>query len=83
MKSSHHCYKIEHHIIRTYGFTRDPNLDDYMIVMQYASGGDLHNYLREKFTEITWNKQKLSILWQISEGYLYIKNFFIEFVYNF
>ncbi|CAB4411708.1 unnamed protein product [Rhizophagus irregularis] len=36
--------------------------------MQYASEGDLHNILREKFTEITWDKQKLAILWQISEG---------------
>ncbi|CAB4478743.1 unnamed protein product [Rhizophagus irregularis] len=36
--------------------------------MEYASGGDLHNILREKFTEITWDKQKLAILWQISEG---------------
>ncbi|CAB4479557.1 unnamed protein product [Rhizophagus irregularis] len=36
--------------------------------MQYASEGDLHKILREKFTKITWNKQKLAILWQISEG---------------
>ena len=39
--------------------------------MQYASGGDLHKHLQKDFTKITWNKQKLSILWQISEGYLY------------
>ena len=43
-----------------------------MIVMQYATEGDLHKYLRKNFTEITWNKQKLAILWQISEGYLFI-----------
>ena len=43
-----------------------------MLVMQYASGGNLHNYLQENFTKsITWNKEKLEILWQISEGYLY------------
>ncbi|CAB5388859.1 unnamed protein product [Rhizophagus irregularis] len=36
--------------------------------MQYASGGDLHNILRVIFTKITWDKQKLAILWQISEG---------------
>ncbi|CAB5388867.1 unnamed protein product [Rhizophagus irregularis] len=36
--------------------------------MQYASGGDLYNILRKKFTKITWDKQKLNILWQISEG---------------
>jgi hypothetical protein len=40
-----------------------------MIVMQYASGGDLYNYLQKEFIKITWNN-KLQILWQISEGYL-------------
>ncbi|EXX57402.1 Bck1p [Rhizophagus irregularis DAOM 197198w] len=35
--------------------------------MKYANGGDLHNYLQENFTEITW-KKKLHILWRISDG---------------
>ena len=43
-----------------------------MLVMQYASEGDLHKYLQNKFKEITWNKEKLRILWQISEGYIYL-----------
>jgi len=43
-----------------------------MLVMQYASKGDLHKYLQREFTKITWNKDKLYILWQISEGYLYL-----------
>ena len=43
-----------------------------MLVMQYASEGDLHNYLQNKFTGITWNKDKLRMLFQISEGYLLI-----------
>jgi hypothetical protein len=42
-----------------------------MLVMHFASGGDLHNYLQNSFAEITWNKEKLHILWQISEGYLF------------
>ena len=45
--------------------------------MQYASGGDLHNWIQKNFTEITWNKQKLfiiSILLQISEGYFILIN---------
>ncbi|UZO14552.1 uncharacterized protein OCT59_006008 [Rhizophagus irregularis] len=68
LKSNQYCYQIKHHIIKTYGFTKDPNLNDYILVMQYAPGGDLHNYLQSNFTKITWNKQKLTILWQISEG---------------
>ncbi|PKC68607.1 kinase-like protein, partial [Rhizophagus irregularis] len=56
------------HIIETYGFTKDPELEDYILVIRYASGGDLHKYLQKDFTKITWNKQKLDILWQISKG---------------
>ena len=58
-------------MIKIYGFTKDPELGDYILVMQYASGGDLHNYLQKSFTKITWHSQKLAILWQISDGYLY------------
>ncbi|CAB4412509.1 unnamed protein product [Rhizophagus irregularis] len=42
--------------------------------MQYASGGDLHKYLREQFTNITWDKRKISILWQIAKGLETIHN---------
>jgi serine/threonine protein kinase len=49
-----------------------------MLVMRYASGGDLHNYLKNKFVDLKW-KDKLRILWQISEGYAYSKyNFYIR-----
>ena len=53
-----------------------------MLVMQYASGGDLHNYLQENFTKFTWNLEKLEILWQISEGYLYLQHILILYIYN-
>ena len=64
-----YCYEIEFHNIGIYGFTKDPELDDYILVMEYAFE-DLNKYLQRKFTEITWN-QKIDILLQISEGYLY------------
>ena len=44
-----------------------------MLVMQYASEGDLHKYLQKEFTGITWDNDKLRILYQISDGYLYLK----------
>ncbi|POG74651.1 kinase-like domain-containing protein [Rhizophagus irregularis DAOM 181602=DAOM 197198] len=39
----------------------------FMFIMKYANGGDLHNYLQENFTKITW-KKKMHILWRISDG---------------
>ncbi|GBC02509.1 hypothetical protein RclHR1_04660002 [Rhizophagus clarus] len=68
LKSNQYCYKINHHVVKTYGFTKDPNFDDYILVMKYASGGDLYKHLQKNFASLTWNKQKLVILWQISEG---------------
>ena len=54
-----------------------------MIVIQYASEGDLHKYLQRKFTEIKWNKDKLRILYQISDGYLFIFNVLVCIHYNY
>ncbi|GBB98079.1 hypothetical protein RclHR1_03130020 [Rhizophagus clarus] len=69
LRSLQHCFKeYNDRIIKTYGFTKDPESKDYMLVIKYASEGDLHKYLQKNFTKITWNKQKLILLWQISLG---------------
>ncbi|CAB4382229.1 unnamed protein product [Rhizophagus irregularis] len=52
----------------------DPELGDYILVMEYASEGDLHKYLQKNFTNIAWNNKKLFILQQISTGLEYIHN---------
>ncbi|UZO03824.1 uncharacterized protein OCT59_024225 [Rhizophagus irregularis] len=67
LESNHRCYYLNSKIIETFGFTKGPKLDDYILVMQYASEGDLHKYLQKKFTKIDWS-QKLSILYDISSG---------------
>ncbi|PKY25343.1 kinase-like protein [Rhizophagus irregularis] len=75
LKSCDHCFKDKGcHIIETYGFTKDPELEDYILVMEYASGGDLHKHLQKDFASITWNKEKLRILHQISIGLKTIHN---------
>ncbi|GBC20539.2 kinase-like domain-containing protein [Rhizophagus irregularis DAOM 181602=DAOM 197198] len=35
----------------------DPQLDIYILVMDYAQKGDLHKYLRKNFTEINWHRK--------------------------
>ena len=43
---------------------------EYLLVMQYADGGDLQNYLENNFKNLTWNdKKKLS--YQIANGLNY------------
>jgi hypothetical protein len=55
------------YIVKVHGITQDPETKDCMLVMEHASGGDLHNYLQKNFVNITWNK-KIYMLWKISEG---------------
>jgi len=56
-------------IIRCYGVTQDPVTKEYMLIMDYADGGNLHDYLQKKFVDITWIR-KLYTLQEISSGYL-------------
>ena len=58
--------------MRCYGITKDPETNDYMLIMDYASEGDLHKYLQKNFADIWWYRKKLVILWQILDGYIYI-----------
>ena len=69
MESNHRCYISNFNVIQTFGFTKDPKVDDYILVMQYASEGDLHKYLQKEFANITW-QDKLYTLWIVSRGYL-------------
>jgi len=62
--------------MRCYGVTKDPETNDFMLVMSYASGGNLYDYFQENFTSLTWNKGKLNILWQILDGYIFFNNFY-------
>ncbi|EXX76856.1 Ssk22p [Rhizophagus irregularis DAOM 197198w] len=77
VKSLFQCYSLEY-IIEVYGISQDIETKDYMLVMKYASGGNLHNHLHKNFSDIAWNK-KLHTLWKILEGLNVIhKNHFIH-----
>jgi serine/threonine protein kinase len=39
--------------------------------MQYANGGDLHDYLQDKFEKLTWDDKK-KLAFQIAEGLHYL-----------
>ncbi|GBB91174.1 hypothetical protein RclHR1_18310002 [Rhizophagus clarus] len=54
-------------IIRFYGITKFESVDiigqtkEYLLVMEYADGGTLRNYLKENFSSLTWDdKYKLA-----------------------
>ncbi|CAG8732872.1 6981_t:CDS:2, partial [Funneliformis mosseae] len=52
-------------IIRCFGISKDH--EDYLLIMQYANDGDLQNYLKKNFKNLTWNDKK-KLAFQIAEG---------------
>ncbi|RHZ80146.1 hypothetical protein Glove_139g19 [Diversispora epigaea] len=51
--------------IRFYGITQDPETHSYIMVLEYAAGGNLREYLKINFNDINWN-QKLKNLFKLS-----------------
>ncbi|RIB04816.1 kinase-like domain-containing protein [Gigaspora rosea] len=49
-----------------YGITQNTETKEYLLVFQYANNGSLHKYLRENFSELTW-QSKVEILRNISD----------------
>ena len=54
-------------IIRFYGITQNPETKDYMMVLDYANGGSLRNYLDTNYDKLSW-KGKFGSLWNIAIG---------------
>src|SRR5437016_9470019 len=44
-------------IIRCYGITKDPETNDFMMVMAYAENGSLRQYLNNNFNKLNWNEK--------------------------
>src|ERR1051325_10791282 len=67
-------FQIESHIIvnssyvvRCYGITKDPETNNFMMVMEYAQYGSLRHHLNNSFNSLSWH-EKLSYLNDIAHG---------------
>ncbi|RIA99652.1 kinase-like domain-containing protein [Glomus cerebriforme] len=58
-------------IIRFLGITQEPQNNKYCIVMEFAEGGDLRNYLYENFSLLNWDK-KYQLAFDITNGVHYL-----------
>src|ERR1051325_10534761 len=54
-------------LVRFYGITKDPETNNFMMVMQYADNGNLRQYLNNNFNSFDW-KKKLYNLMIITHG---------------
>ncbi|CAB5360027.1 unnamed protein product [Rhizophagus irregularis] len=67
LRSLYQCSDNNKWIIGCYGITQDPKTKDYMLILNYAEGGNLHDYLQKNFINLTWG-DKLFILQRITFG---------------
>src|SRR5256714_323912 len=54
-------------ILDIYGISQDPNTKEYILVMRYANGGCLTDYITKEFKNLKW-KDKIEILYSIISG---------------
>src|SRR4051812_25634346 len=54
-------------IVRCYGITKDPETNNFMMVMEYINNGNLRQHLNTNFNSFDW-KDKLYHLSQIASG---------------
>ena len=58
-------------IIKCYGITKEPETNNFMMVMAYAENGSLRQHLNINFNSLTWN-EKLNNLYFIALGLIKI-----------
>ncbi|RIB29048.1 kinase-like domain-containing protein, partial [Gigaspora rosea] len=59
-------YKLNTNKLAIYGITQNTKTKEYLMVFQYANNGSLYKYLRNNFSNLTW-QTKLEILKNISD----------------
>ncbi|CAB4421477.1 unnamed protein product [Rhizophagus irregularis] len=62
-----HIIIVSYRVARCFGITKDPESNNFMMVIEYAKDGSLRQCLNNTFNSIKW-KDKLNILQDITDG---------------
>ncbi|RHZ71726.1 hypothetical protein Glove_255g2 [Diversispora epigaea] len=63
----HRKLEINNSILKFYGITKQENVNNYMIVVEYVNNGTLRQYLKTNFQKFDWNA-KLNLAKQIANA---------------
>src|SRR5436309_4086405 len=64
---SHIISSNSRRIVKCYGITKDPETNNFMMVMEYAQYGSLRHHLNNSFNSLNWN-DKIYNLGDITVG---------------
>ncbi|POG63612.1 kinase-like domain-containing protein, partial [Rhizophagus irregularis DAOM 181602=DAOM 197198] len=55
------------HVLSIYGLSQNPNTNDYIMVLDYAEGGSLYNWVNKHYSKFDWS-YKINTLFNIITG---------------
>ncbi|EXX51248.1 uncharacterized protein OCT59_003460 [Rhizophagus irregularis] len=73
MKIHNECSYANSYITQFYGITKDPETEEFFMVLEYATNGNLRKYLEINFPTLEWYK-RLEILHNVIDNLDYIHN---------
>lgn len=62
-----HSMSMCSNILKIYGISQNPNTNDYIMVVDFAEGGNLTNWIDKNYKTFTWFN-KIQVLQNITEG---------------
>ncbi|RHZ81793.1 hypothetical protein Glove_117g171 [Diversispora epigaea] len=63
--------EIHDNILKFYGLTKQENINNYMIILEYVNEGSLRQYLKTNFRKLDWNT-KLNLAKQIANVLMHL-----------
>src|SRR5215469_340306 len=54
-------YSMDNYMLGFYGMTKDPETEEFMMIMQFADNGNLRSILLKNFSNILWS-EKMELL---------------------
>ncbi|RHZ81795.1 hypothetical protein Glove_117g177 [Diversispora epigaea] len=67
----HRKLEIHDSILKFYGITKQENINNYMIILEYVNEGSLRQYLKTHFQKLDWNA-KLNLAKQIANVLMHL-----------
>ncbi|GBB83226.1 hypothetical protein RclHR1_00100030 [Rhizophagus clarus] len=58
---------IDNNILKIYGISQNPNTKDYIMILDYAEGGNFDHWTNKNYRNFDWS-YKLTTLWNIVKG---------------
>ena len=51
------------YVVHCYGIAKDPETNNFIMVLKYANNGSLRQHLNNKFNSLKWNDKLMALIW--------------------